>query len=92
MIRFDAGRKFDYYDEVVEFEDQYQETDNLDDTVSSFEFDSVSQVGQSSMVKYKTGEYKFNKKGVKPIEIKKVEQLYPAGFDIRRIVNPNPKF
>lgn len=92
LIRFDAGRKFEFDDGVDQFERYYKEKDSFNDTCSDFEFDSVSQIGDSSMTKYRTGEYKLQKKEVKKTEEVKKHQLYPAGFDIRRIVNPNQKF
>lgn len=93
LIRFDAGRRFDFDDAVDQFESFYKENENLDDTISDFEFDSVSQVGaDDAMTKYKTGEYKLHKKVAKePVVIKK-PLIYPAGFDLRRILNPDLDF
>lgn len=90
LIRFDAGRRFDFDDAVEEFENYYKNNANLDDTLSDFEFDSVSQVGEDdSMTKYKTGEYKLQKKVAKEPVVIKNKLIYPAGYEIRRILNPD---
>lgn len=89
LIRFDAARKYDFDDAVDEFEQYFKENPNLDDSLEYFDCDSVSQVAEDdSMAKYRNGDYKLEKKPVKKaVEVKKLH-VYPSGYDMKRIFNP----